>query len=207
MGILTYLGKIFDAARFSLSELRKSSKYEHSQKGDILCVYPNGLGEWYPGLNDEQNNLLFSPHMQRVFRKPYPIEVPGQGKYWITSAENHDTCNITAYGRFAQTIKTDAVLRMRVKGNLAKILHLRWLYPEDVIEFKLTGMITTINPTLYDNKYSHRFSGSSYQFVQTKIMSFLEDVGRTRFLLSCGLVGAICLFLGVIIGVVLSKMV
>lgn len=206
MGIFSVFGKVLDSVRFTLSELRRSNKYEHATKGDILCVYPNGSGEFYRGQTDEPNDLLFSADQQRVYMRPHPIKVDGQGRYFITSADNHEVCNITAYGKFANAIKTDAILRMKVKGNLAKILALRWRYPEDVIEFKITGATTTIDPTIYDTKYSHRFSGSSYVFVQTKIMSFLEDVTRIRFLLSVGLVGALCLFLGVIIGVVISKM-
>ena len=195
-----------DSVFTTFSEFKKTKKYENSQQCDVLLIYPTGIGEVYRGLTDETNAFLFVPILMRVYTDIdglHPTIISGK-KLFIVSSQYHGTINLIEAGKITECVTHNANVRIKVSSKLKHIMHAKWHYDNDIIEFKIKNIPNPIPLDFYNNKWSISFTAQSFLILQTKNLAFLEEVSRRVFLLSLAFTGAICIIIGMVIGSIIT---
>lgn len=197
---------VIEAVRISGSEIRKSRKYEHTQRCDVLLVHDTGMGEWHHGITDETGDYLFIPMIMRVWTELHPVVISPKERIYLVHNNNHCTIDLILLGRIAASVTYDMLIDVKVTQKLKAIMGYRWLYNTDVISVKVKKTPASINPQLFQNKYSASFSRHNFQTLQTKAFSFLDDVSnKTIFLVAAAsglfgiILGAGLMFIGILI--------
>lgn len=191
-------GEVFESFSLVLKEYKKSRKYEHTQKCDVIVVYPTGLGEYYQGKTDETNSFLYVPILQRVYADENglsPILI-GKNKLFVVSSEYHGTINLIEMGKIATGITHNSRIRIKVTDSFKKLVSAYWKYQNDVIDIEVSNIPNTIQVNLFNNRWSVSLSAASFLILSTKNLSWLEEPTRIRFLLSCALTGVIGMLIG-----------
>jgi hypothetical protein len=197
-GIGLSVNNLVDSVSTTFFEFRKTRKYVHSLKCDVILCYPTGLAEKYTGLTDEGNNFLIVPILLRIYIDLHPIYIEGV-KTFIVSSKYHGTISINTIAKISESFKGNMQLRYTYTEKLYKLLLARFNYNNDVIDctVKTSG---TMDVSLFDNSLSSDFTAAAFKIISTKALAFLEEVPRRVFILSLCLVGAICLSIGICIG-------
>jgi len=173
----------YESFKNSFYEFKKSRKYEYNLKADILMVYPNSVGEWYQGLTDEGNTFLVIPMLLRQYKNLHPVYIEGK-RTFIVSSEYHATLNLVLLGKIAERILTDFTVKYKFNEKFKKLMQYKWQYPSECIEFKIKSSPSTIDLTVFNNKYSEDFTLHSYKVGSTKALEFLSEIPRRVFILS-----------------------
>lgn len=171
---------VFDSFGTSFTEFRASKKQKRMLSVDVLYVYPNSMGDIKAGHVDDGDTFLFIDHMSRLYLDLHPIWVNGR-RLFVVSSNGSKTIDIV--GKLSQVANSwEGEVNFEYLGK----------------EYKITGINGTINLTAFDNDFGGNFSNMAYQIITSKVMTFLAEVPKRVFILSCILAGVVGMVIGAV---------
>lgn len=197
------LMNIYDSIEYTLFEWRKSRKYEHTLACDVLLVYPTGMGEWFKGKTDEANTFLWVPLLLRIWEDLHPIIINGR-KIFIVSSDYHGTLSMQRLGQVANMLSYDLKVKLKVDERMRRFIDAAWKYRDNIIEWSVENAPGTINPHLFDTKFSQNWTASSFKIMSTRNLSIIDSTERKVFLMSVILAGGFGLVIGAFLMALIS---
>lgn len=185
---------IHDGIDSLLDAVYQINLYKEKKKSNkiyVKLITDNRRIEIHPGLLSEDRQFVVVESLKRTFYHPVIYEEAGRQIIYVP--EN-------SIGNFDHDI-----LKSVAKAQQYKIFA-KWKHYRKWITTKVFLAEGTINWDLFDNKFAIPYSSQTNLVIQAKNLSFLNEMGNTKFLLSllAAWLFGVCIggfFGGIILGV------
>jgi hypothetical protein len=178
-------GAIYGTWESILDTLYEVNLYKQNKTKELKIIvkilHDNREIETTYGLLSDRRDFLYIPDLKRIHFNPILYQ---DGKYRICFLpwETHESVPAAEYIKIMNGIRYD----MSVLIKRGRVFH----------EIKLKNIRSTIDFNVFKCRYSVKFANQSFDLVQTKILSFLQDMSNQAKLLTLLLAGTIGFILG-----------
>lgn len=179
MGIGEIFYEMWDGILDGVYQIKTYQNQDKGFKVLVKIIHENHTIETQSGLLSDDNSFLYMPHMKRLFFNPKIYYEKGS-KIAFIPYMSHGDIKFDKLCKVSEAQKTDIMLK--------------WQHGRKWITTEIIKCQSTIDWNLFDNDFSPRFSHLCFDLVNTKILTFLQDMSNVKFLMSLvisGLVGFI----------------
>lgn len=169
MNIGDYIYEMFDQMLDATHQIHLYKEKEKSNKIYVKLIKDNRFIELHPGLLTPDRQVVVVESLKRSFFNPI-IYYEG-GKQVLYIPEN-------SIGNFDHEIIKNVARAQKYK------VYAKWLHYRKWITTKTFLAEGSIDWNMFDNKWSIPFSSQTNLVVQAKNLSFLTEMGNTKFMLS-----------------------